>query len=240
MPARRNETIAATCCSQFDGSLAWKSPRQRKRWSRCARASSRGLTRPSFEETHARNHGFRMRDDCATGSISEFAEPVELLGCAGRCSCTRSGSCTCTCAGSCTCAPLFTSVCAPSAPVLAPLVPSCTPILAPLHASGLGLGIGYCQCGSGCCDGEGSSLSEKRKSRSTRDRFRFDDFTHGQNSAWWMTIGMQFQSGRIDLNQAAKALTPVHAGRGARAPTPACPSAQAARRCGCGRRRARR
>jgi hypothetical protein len=55
-----------------------------------------------------------------------------------------------------------------------------------------------------------------------------------------MTIGMQFQSGRIDLNQAAKALTPVHAGRGARAPTPACPSAQAARRCGCGRRRARR
>ena len=63
MPVRRNKTIAATCCSQSDGSLAWKSPRQRKRWSRCARALSRGLRRPFFEETHARNHGFRRRDD---------------------------------------------------------------------------------------------------------------------------------------------------------------------------------
>src|SRR6185503_4414246 len=53
----------------------------------------------------------------------------------------------------------------------------------------------------------------KRKSRSTGDRFRFSDFTHGQNSAWWMAMRMQFQSGRIDLNQGAKALTPVHAGR---------------------------
>ena len=180
MPVRRNKTIAATCCSQFDGSLAWKSPRQRKRWSRCARASSRGLTRPSFEETHARNHGFRMRDDCATGSISEFAEPVELLGCAGRCSCTRSGSCTCTCAGSCTCAPLFTSVCAPSAPVLAPLVPSCTPLLTPRHASGLCLGIRSSQCRGGRCHCESSRFSEKRKGTSTRDSFCFDDFAHGQ------------------------------------------------------------
>jgi hypothetical protein len=179
MPARRRRTIAATCCSRSDGHLASKLPRQKERWPRYERASSQSLRRPAFEETLPRNHGFSMRDDCATGSIGKCTKPAELLGCAGGCT----GSCTRTCAGSCTCAPLLTSVCAPGAPVLAPLVPSCTPLLTPHHASGLGLGIGYCHCASGRCDGEGSNFSEKRKSPSTGDRFRFDDFTHGQNSA---------------------------------------------------------
>jgi hypothetical protein len=68
------------------------------------------------------------------------------------------------------------------APRLTSLVPSCAPLLTPLHANGLSLSIGYRQCGSGCGDGEGSNFSEERKSHSTGDRFRFDDFTHGQNS----------------------------------------------------------
>jgi hypothetical protein len=184
MRGRRSGTTAATCCSRSDGHLASKLRRQKEHWSRYERASSQSLRRPAFEETLPRNHGFSMRDDCATGSIDKCTKPAELFGRAGGCTGSCTGSCTCTCAGSCTCAPLFTSVCAPSAPVLAPLVPSCTPFLTPHHASGLGLGIGYRQCASGCCDGEGSNFSEKRKSPSTGDRFRFDDFTHGQNSPW--------------------------------------------------------
>jgi hypothetical protein len=87
-----------------------------------------------------------MRDCCATGSNSEFTAPVELLLLPGTCT----GSRTCISAGSCA-----------RAPLIAPLVPSFTPILTLLHAGSLGLGIGYCQCGSGCCDGEGSSFSER-------------------------------------------------------------------------------
>jgi len=71
------------------------------------------------------------------GSISDFAEPVELLSC--------SGSCSCTCAGSCTCAPHLTSLVPSCAPHLTSLMPSCAPLLTPLHASGLSLSIGYCQ-----------------------------------------------------------------------------------------------
>src|SRR5258708_37275156 len=56
-----------------------------------------------------------VRGGCAAGSISDFAEPVELLSCAG--------SCTCTCAGSCTCAPHLTPLCPSCAPHLTPLVP---------------------------------------------------------------------------------------------------------------------
>jgi hypothetical protein len=103
----------------------------------------------------------KERCGSATASISDFAEPMELLlFLPGACA----DSCTCTCARSCTCAPLLTS-----------LVPLCTPILPPFHADGLGLGIGrrQCdsQCGSGCCDGGGGNFSEKRKSPSTGDRF---------------------------------------------------------------------
>jgi hypothetical protein len=104
------------------------------------------------------------------GSISGFAEPVELFG--------RAGRCTCTCAGSCTCAPFLTSFRAPHAPVLASLVPSRAPVLTPDHASGLGLSIGNRQGGNGCEDRKGCDFSEKRKSPSTGNRS--DDFTHGQ------------------------------------------------------------
>jgi hypothetical protein len=96
----------------------------------------------------------------------DFAEPVELLGHAG----------------SCTCAPHLTSLVPSCAPRLTPLVPSRAPLLTPLHANGLGLGIGTRQCCGGCCDGEGGNFSEKGKSPSTGDRLRFDDFVHGQDS----------------------------------------------------------
>ena len=86
----------------------------------------------------------------------------------------------CGCGSRCTCAPLLTSICAPSAPILAPLVPSCTPLLTPRHASGLSLGIRSSQCSGGRCDCESSRFSEKRKGTSTRDSFCFDDFAHGQ------------------------------------------------------------
>jgi hypothetical protein len=114
--------------------------------------------------------------------ISDLAEPAELLGCAGRRACT----CICTGAGSRTCAPFLTPFVSSRAPVFTSLVPPRTPFLTPFHANGLGLRIGNGQCGSGCCDGEGSSFSEKRKSSSTGDRFRFDDFTHDQDS---MVVG---------------------------------------------------
>jgi len=124
---------------------------------------------------------------------SHFAEPAELLFLPGTCA----GSCTCT--GSCTCAPLHTPLVPCCAPLHTPLVPCCAPLqtplvpcCTPLHASGrshsgrsrsgLSLSIRYRQCGSGCCDGEGSNFSEKGKSHSAGDRFRFDDFIHGQNS----------------------------------------------------------
>jgi hypothetical protein len=97
-------------------------------------------------------------------SINDFAGPVELLSHAG----------------SCTCAPHLTSLVPSHAPRLASLVPSCAPLLTPVHANGLGLGIGNRQCCGGCCDGEGSNFSEKRERPSTGDRFRFDDFAHGQ------------------------------------------------------------
>ena len=61
---------------------------------------------------------FRSRGGGAAGSIGAFAQPVELLSCAGSCTCT------CTCAGSCTCAPHLTSLCAPCAPLVASLLPS--------------------------------------------------------------------------------------------------------------------
>jgi hypothetical protein len=51
------------------------------------------------------------RGGCATASISDFAEPVELLFLPG------------TYADSCTCAPLLTSLRAPCAPLLTSLVP---------------------------------------------------------------------------------------------------------------------
>src|ERR1700740_2843334 len=85
-------------------------------------------------------------------------------------------------AGSCTCAPHLTSLVASCAPRLTSLVPSCAPLLTALYANGLSLSIRNRQYDSGCCGGEGSNFSEERKSHSTGDRFRFDDFTHGQNS----------------------------------------------------------
>jgi hypothetical protein len=57
---------------------------------------------------------FSSRGGGAAGSIIAFAQPVESLSCAGSCTC---------------------------APHLASLVPSCTPLLTPLHAGGLSLSI---------------------------------------------------------------------------------------------------
>ena len=95
--------------------------------------------------------------DAQRTSISAFAQPVELLSCAG--SCTWGGICTC--APHLTslvptrtphltslvpsCAPRLTSLVPSYAPRLTSLVPACAPLLTPLHANGLGLGIGYCQ-----------------------------------------------------------------------------------------------
>ena len=67
-------------------------------------------------------------------------------------------------------------------PHVARAVLRAAPLLTPLHAIGLGLGIGSRQCCGGCCAGEGGNFSEERKSASMGDRFRFDDFTHGQHS----------------------------------------------------------
>src|SRR6266446_8214255 len=128
---------------------------------------SRNLTAQNGERQRPR---FQFAGSCATGSISDFAEPVELLSCAG--------SCTCTCSGSCTCAPLLTSFCAPCAPLITSLVPSCTPLLTPLHASGLSLSIGYCQYRRSRGKAERSRQTHQRKGLSVRDHFRFDDCTH--------------------------------------------------------------
>jgi len=116
------------------------------------------------------------RGNCPTASTTDFAEPVELLLLPG----SHAGSCAGTRGR--TRAPVLTSLVPSCTPLLASLMPSCAPLLTPLHANGLGLGIGNRQRGSGCCNGEASTLCEKRESLSTRDRFRFDDFTHGQNS----------------------------------------------------------
>jgi len=98
---------------------------------------------------------------------------LKLFGSAGGRSCTGARRCTGT--------PLLTSIRAPGAPLIAPLVPSCAPILTPRHASGLSLGIrSYHQCRGGRCHCEGSRFSEKRTGTSTRDSFCFDDFAHGQ------------------------------------------------------------
>src|ERR1700722_8522594 len=82
----------------------------------------------------------------AAGSISAFAQPVELLSCAGSCTWGGIGTgaplLTSLCAG---CAPLLTPLMPCCAALLTPLVPCCAPLLTPLHANGLGLGIGYCQ-----------------------------------------------------------------------------------------------
>src|SRR4029077_5828096 len=96
---------------------------------------------------------FSSGGDCVAGSIRDFAEPVELLSCAG--------SCTCTCAGSCTCAPHLTSLVPTRTPHLTSLVPSCTPLLTPLHASGLSLSIGYCQYRRGRREAERSRQSHQ-------------------------------------------------------------------------------
>jgi hypothetical protein len=59
-------------------------------------------------------------------------------------------------------------------------VPSCAPFLTPLHANGLSLSIRNHWCYGGYRDAEGGNFSEKRERPSTGDRFRFDDFAHGQ------------------------------------------------------------
>src|ERR1700723_3709334 len=71
----------------------------------------------------------------AAGSISAFAQPVELLSCAGSC----------TWGGIGTCAPLLTPLMPCCAALLTSLVPCCAPLLTPLHANGLSLSIRYCQ-----------------------------------------------------------------------------------------------
>jgi hypothetical protein len=103
-------------------------------------------------------------DEHATASISDFAEPVELL--------SHAGSCACTCAGSYTSAPLLTSL-VPScasllaslvsccAPLMTPLVPCCAPLLTPLHANGLSLSIRYCQHRRGRREAERSRQSHQ-------------------------------------------------------------------------------
>jgi len=89
-----------------------------------ARLSELGSTLPIIFLTGHRKRAsggvrrFRSRGGGAAGSIGAFAQPVELLSCAGSCTCT------CTCAGSCTCAPHLTSLCAPCAPLVASLLPS--------------------------------------------------------------------------------------------------------------------
>jgi hypothetical protein len=88
---------------------------------------------------------FSSGGDCVAGSIRDFAEPVELLSCAG----------------SCTCAPHLTSLVPTRTPHLTSLVPSCTPLLTPLHASGLSLSIGYCQYRRGRREAERSRQSHQ-------------------------------------------------------------------------------
>jgi hypothetical protein len=111
---------------------------------------------------------FSSRVGGAAGSISAFAEPVELLSCAGSC----------TWGGICTCAPHLTSLVPSCAPRLTSLVPSCAPLLTPLHANGLSLSIGYCQYRRGRREAERSRQSHQRKGLSARDHFRLDDCTH--------------------------------------------------------------
>ena len=151
--------------------------------------------------------------DNSSGSIGDFAAPVELLFLPGTCagSCTR--ACSCTCAGSCTCAPLLASICAPCAPVFTSILPSCTPLLTPHHAGSLGLSVGYRQGRSGHGGGERNTFSENRKSLSTGDRFRIEDLTHGQylQTRWWMLMRTQLQRYCLDLDQRAKSLTRAHA-----------------------------
>src|SRR6266850_6124708 len=111
---------------------------------------------------------FSSGGGCVAGSINDFAEPVELLSCAGSCTCSGSR----TCAPHLTslvpsCAPLLTPLCARHAPPLTPLVPCCTP----LHASGrsrrgrsrrgLSLSIGYCQYRRGRREAERSRQSHQ-------------------------------------------------------------------------------
>ena len=98
---------------------------------------------------------------CVAGSISDFADPVELLSCAGSRTCT----------GSCTCAPHLTPLCARCAPRLTPLCARHAPRLTPPHASGwsrsgrsrsgLSLSIGYCQYSRGRREAERSRQSHQ-------------------------------------------------------------------------------
>jgi hypothetical protein len=69
--------------------------------------------------------------DAQRTSISAFAQPVELLSCAGSC----------TWGGIGTCAPHLTSLVPSCAPRLTSLVPSFAPLLTPRHANGLSLSI---------------------------------------------------------------------------------------------------
>src|SRR5258708_18904011 len=89
----------------------WETPA-----SHCRIALVKKLNSP---KRRAATSAVSVRGGCAAGSISDFAEPVELLFLPGSCA----GSCTCTCAGSCTCAPHLTPLCARCAPHLTPLVP---------------------------------------------------------------------------------------------------------------------
>ena len=87
------------------------------------------------------------------GSISDFAEPVELL--------SHAGSCACACAGSCTCASHLTSLVPSCAPRFTSLVSSCAPLLTPLHANGLSLSIRYRQYRRGRREAERSRQSHQ-------------------------------------------------------------------------------
>jgi hypothetical protein len=122
---------------------------------------------------------FSSRGGGAAGSISAFAQPVELLSCAGSCAW----------GGIYTCAPLLTSLCARCAPLLTPLVPCCAPLVTPLvpccaplltpvHANGLSFSIGYCQYRRNRREAERSRQSHQRKGFSAGDNFRLDDCTH--------------------------------------------------------------
>ncbi len=93
------------------------------------------------------------RGGCAMDSISDFAEPVELL--------SHAGSCACTCAGSCTCASHLTSLVPSCAPRFTSLVSSCAPLLTPLHANGLSLSIRYRQYRRGRREAERSRQSHQ-------------------------------------------------------------------------------
>ena len=97
-----------------------------------------------------------------------FAQPVELLSCAGSC----------TCVGICTCAAHLTSIVPSVAPHLASLVPPCASLLTPLHAHGLSLSIGYRQYRRSRREAERSRQSHQRESLSARDHFRLDDCIH--------------------------------------------------------------